>query len=104
MEKVLRGESLRGAARDAGVCPRTVGKWVARFRTEGSEGLTNRSSRPHRLRQPTSATALEKVEELRCQRWTGRRIAAEVGISLATVSRILKRLNRTEAYSDATER
>jgi transposase len=97
VEKVLRGESLRAAARDAGVCPRTVGKWVSRYTSEGSEGLTNRSSRPHRLRQPTSATAVEKVEELRYQRWTGRRIAAEVGISPATVSRILKRLNRTGA-------
>jgi hypothetical protein len=77
---------------------------VARFKIEGSEGLTNRSSRPHRLRQPTSAAAVKKVEELRSERRTGRQIAAEVGISPATVSRILRRLNRTNAYSDATER
>ena len=33
-----------------------------------------------------------KVETLRRQRWTGKQIAAELGISPATVSRILRRL------------
>ena len=36
-----------------GVCPRTVRKWVRRFRAEGVAGLRDRSSRPHRLRKPT---------------------------------------------------
>ena len=44
-----------------------------------------------------------EVEALRRQRWTGKQIAAEVGVSPATVSRILKRLglNRIAALEPA---
>ena len=46
---------------------------------------------------------MERVEALRHQRWTGRQIAAELDISPATVSRILKRLglNRLAALEQA---
>jgi transposase InsO family protein len=46
---------------------------------------------------------VEKVEALRRQRWTGKQIAAEVGVSPATVSRILRRLglNRIAALEPA---
>ena len=30
----------------AGVCPRTVRKWIARYQVEGPNGLADRSSRP----------------------------------------------------------
>jgi transposase InsO family protein len=89
---VLSGQTPEAAARAAGVCPRTARKWVARFQAEGIEGLKDRPSRPHRLRQPTSAAIVEHVEALRRRRFTGKQIAAEVGISPATVSRILNRL------------
>jgi transposase InsO family protein len=69
-----------------------VRKWVARYKAEGIEGLRDRSSRPHRLYRPTPAAIIEKVEALRRQRWTGKQIAAEAGVSPATVSRILRRL------------
>jgi transposase InsO family protein len=35
---------------------------------------------------------IEKIERLRRQRWTGKQIAAEAGVSTATVSRVLRRL------------
>ncbi len=78
-------------------------KWVARFKAEGIDGLRDRTSRPHRLYRPTPAIIVAKVEALRRQRWTGKQIAAEVGISPATVSRILKRLglNRIQALEPA---
>jgi len=75
----LSGQTPEAAARAAGVCPRTVRKWVARFKAEGMEGLEDRSSRPRRLRRPTPVAIVEKVEAPRRQRWTGRQIAAEVG-------------------------
>ena len=78
-------------AEAVGVCPRTVRKWVDRYRREGLAGLMDRSSRPHRLRQPTPQAVVEEVERLRRQRWTGKQIAAETGVSPATVSRVLKR-------------
>jgi transposase InsO family protein len=92
VKEVLSGQTPEAAARAAGVCPRTVRKWVARFKSEGIEGLSDRSSRPHRLHRPTPIAIVERVEALRRQRWTGRQIAIEVGVSPATVSRILKRL------------
>ena len=97
--QVLSGQTPQAAARAAGVCPRTVRKWIARYRAEGPAGLADRSSRPHRLNRPTPAAIVEKVEALRRQRWTGKQVAAEVGVSPATVSRILKRLglNRIQA-------
>ena len=103
VNEVLSGQTPEAAARAAGVCPRTVLKWVARFKAEGVEGLKDRSSRPHRLRRPTPAASVETVEALRRQRWTGKQIAAEVGVSPATVSRILKRLglNRIQAIEPA---
>jgi transposase InsO family protein len=101
--QVASGQAPKAAARAAGVCPRTVRKWVARYKTEGIEGLRDRSSRPHRLYRPTPAAIVEQVEALRRQRWTGKQIAVEVGVSPATVSRILKRLglNRIKALEPA---
>jgi transposase InsO family protein len=86
------GRTPKVIATTAGVCPRTVRKWVARYRSEGMTGLADRSSRPHRLRQPTPPDVVERIEALRRQRWTGQRIAQETGVSPATVSRVLKRL------------
>jgi transposase InsO family protein len=101
--QVESGQTAEAAARAAGVCPRTVRKWLERFRSEGLAGLTDRSSRPHRLNRPTPAATVEKVEALRRQRWTGKQIAAEVGVSPATVSRILRHLglNRIAALEPA---
>jgi len=66
-------------------------------------GLQDRSSRPHRLRQPTPQTVVEEIERLRRQRWTGKQIAAETGVSPATVSRVLQRLglNKLSALEPA---
>ena len=75
-----------------GVSAHTVAKWVARFRKEGAAGLADRSSRPHRLRSPTPAPIAEQIERLRRQRFTGKQIAKEAGVSPATVSRVLRRL------------
>jgi transposase InsO family protein len=101
--QVVSGQAPEAAARAAGVRPRTVRKWVARHCSEGLAGLADRSSRPHRLYRPTPAAIVEQVEALRRQRFTGKQIAAEVGVSPATVSRILRRLglNRIAALEPA---
>jgi transposase InsO family protein len=85
-------QSPMSVATDMGVSIRTVRKWVARYRAEGEAGLLDRSSRPHRLRRPTPPATVERIEALRRQRWTGKRIAMTVGSSAATVSRVLRRL------------
>lgn len=92
VRSVLNGNSPQTAAAGAGVCERTVRKWVARFKAEGAAGLLDRSSRPHRFFRPTPPEIVAKVEALRRERWTGKRIALELSLSPTTVSRILRRL------------
>ena len=85
-------QTPKAVATAFGVCCKTVAKWVARFQTEGAEGLRDRSSRPHKPRRPTPEPVVKRIEALRRERRTGQQIAAEVGVSPATVSRVLKRL------------
>src|SRR3979411_2369009 len=89
VRQVESGQTPKAVGEAAGVCPRTVRKWVSRYRSEGLAGLRDRSSRPHR---PTPQAVVAEVERLRRQRYTGQQIAAEMRISPATVSRILRRL------------
>ena len=97
------GQTPQAASEAAGVCPRTGRKWRDRFEQEGPAGLQDRSSRPHRLRQPTPPQVIEHIESLRRQRMPGKEIATIVGVSAATVSRVLKRLglNRLSALAPA---
>jgi transposase InsO family protein len=88
---VVMGQAPKAVATAFGVDVKTVRKWRARFQAEGPAGLLDRSSRPHRLRQPTPELTVEQIDTLRRQRWTGDQIAKEVGVSPATVSRILRR-------------
>src|SRR6201988_1869506 len=92
VRQVESGQAPKAVAEAAGVCPRTVRKWVDRYHREGLAGLQDRSSRPHRLRRPTPRTSVDEIERRRRQRWTGKQIAAESGVSPATVSRVLRRL------------
>lgn len=87
---MLSGQTPPAAAQAAGVCPRTARKWLARFEAEGLAGLQDRSSRPHRLYRPTGKAVTRRIIALRRARWTGKHIACEVGVSPATVSRVLK--------------
>src|SRR2546421_1176988 len=46
---VMNGQRPASVAWDFQVSTKTISKWVARFRAEGSVGLDDRSSRPHRI-------------------------------------------------------
>src|SRR5947208_6542161 len=89
---VEAGLSNAAAARQFNTTPKTVAKWVERFRASGVDGLRDRSSRPLSLPSQTAPATCAVVEVLRRQRHTGKQIAAETGVSAATVSRILRRL------------
>jgi transposase InsO family protein len=86
------GMSKAAAARKFNTTPKTVAKWVNRFLAEGVDGLRDRSSRPVSSPSETPLGTRERVEVLRRQRYTGKHIANELGLSPATVSRILRRL------------
>jgi transposase InsO family protein len=86
------GQTAKSVATDLAVSERTVRNWVKRLKEEGPTGLQDRSSRPHRLYRLTPEPLVQRIAALRRERLTGKAIAAEVGVSPATVSRILKRL------------
>ena len=71
--------------------PKIVARWVERYRAEGSAGMVDRSSRPHVMPGMTRQAVAERIVALRRQRLTGKHIAMAVGVSPATVSRVLRR-------------
>ena len=99
-KKVLAGGvSLNSAAAEFKLSRQSAAKWVRRYREGGAAALQDRSSRPQRSPRRTSAEMASRVEVLRRERWTGVRIAQTTGLSRATVSRILTRLQLNTARS-----
>ena len=77
-------------AAEAAISERTVRKWLARFRTHGSAGLRDRSSRPCTSPKQTPPAQVAVVLALRRLRLPGFQIARQCALSKATVSRILR--------------
>jgi len=96
ISRLERGEHPLDVATAMGVSASTVYKWRRRYRAEGLAGLVDRSSRPNDSPNRTPDDVEAKVVGLRKERRIYHRIAAEVGVSRATVGRILTRhgLNR----------
>jgi len=88
---VEQGLTFEEAALQFHVSAKTAAKWVRRFQQGGCEALEDRSSRPRSSPRRIQSTFIEKVLSLRRLRWNGWRIACEVKLSRATVSRILRR-------------
>jgi transposase len=86
-----QGIALKAAAAAFNVCARTAAKWVRRYRERGRAGMRDLSSKPHRSPKQISSSLLERVLVLGRQRWNGWRIAHELKLSWATVSRVLRR-------------
>ena len=91
VERVLAGWSIREAAASAGVSAQTCRKWLGRFRTEGPEGLKDRSSVPHRVPARTAPERVAAICALRRLRFTGAQIAEILAMPSSTVSAVLKR-------------
>ena len=87
VERRAAGETPSAIAMALGVSPATVYKWLRRFRDEGAAGFADRSSRPHRMQTTQTPEQIAMIEQLRRQRLPCWRIAAQVGISPATVAR-----------------
>jgi transposase-like protein len=96
ISRLERGARPLDVATAMGVSASTVYKWWRRYRAEGPAGLLDRSSRPNASPNRTPDDVEAKVIALRKERRIYHRIAAEVGVSRATVGRILTRhgLNR----------
>jgi len=88
VRRFLAGRSREILAAEFAVSPRTVSKWVARYRAEGEPGLADRSSAPRRV-QRTDSDRVEAIAALRRLRMTGAEIAELLAMPLSTVSGIL---------------
>jgi len=86
-----QGLTLKLAAASFNVSQKTAAKWVRRYREHGAAGLGDRSSRPLRSPRLTASSLSEQVLALRRLRYNGLRISMALGLSRATVSRILRR-------------
>jgi transposase InsO family protein len=89
--RMVGGMSATSAAEAAGVSRRTAFKWKARYREAGEAALVDRSSRPHRMPRQAHPQRVEEALRLRRRRYTGAQIASRVGLSSASVARILVR-------------
>jgi transposase len=94
------GSSARQIARRLGISTRTVAVWFQRFGSGGPQALL--SDAPGRGRKPTvTMPARSRLVELLAtsppqgQRWTVRTLAAALGISRASVHRMLRAQNGT---------
>jgi transposase InsO family protein/transposase len=93
VERVVEeGWTLTQAAEAAGVSVRTVSKWLHRFRSEGEEGLSDRSSAPRSIPHRTADDRVALIALLRRLRMTGAEISEMLSMPLSTVSAVLARI------------
>jgi transposase InsO family protein len=90
LARLEAGQHQRDVAQAMGVSLTTLKKWLRRFRGEGIAGLQDRSSRPRCSPRALSVATRQAVIDMRHQRRTGCFIARRLGISAATVSRVLR--------------
>ena len=79
------------AAAAAGVSEPTARKWLGRYLVGGEPALVDASSCPRHSPRRISESQALAIVELRRRRLTQARIATSLGVSEATVSRVLRR-------------
>ncbi|MBZ6177397.1 IS481 family transposase [Streptomyces olivaceus] len=97
IERVRSGRPVAHVAAEMGISRVTAHKWVRRWRSEGEQGLHDRSSRPLTTPHRTPAATEAQVCRLRQDRKLGpARIGPILGLPASTTHRILVRhsLNR----------
>lgn len=86
-----RGSSVADAACHHGVSAVTARKWLGRFLADGQAGLQDKSSRPEKSPRAIEPQVALAIVELRRRLCLQAQIASCLGVSKATVSRVLKR-------------
>lgn len=86
-----RGVSASEAATKQGVSTVTARKWLGRYLVDGAAGLLDKSSRPENSPRAIEPHVALAIVELRRKLYLQARIASYMGVSKATVSRVLRR-------------
>ena len=74
------------------VAPRTAKKWAERYRLEGTEGMTDRSSRPHHSPTKTPTSVVRAIVALRWRHRLGPvQLGGRLGMPASTVHAVLVR-------------
>jgi transposase InsO family protein len=98
-ERIEGGWPVAHAAEAQGISRQCAYKWWRRYQEHGVDGLVDRSSRPRRSPQRTSARVEERICRIRRADKLGPdRLAYRVGVPASTVHRVLVRhqLNRLD--------
>lgn len=86
------GWPVTTAADAQGISRATGYKWVRRFRAEGTPGLADRSSRPHRSPRATPAAEVARILAARTKwRWGPDRLGPLLELPRSTVAAVLHR-------------
>jgi transposase InsO family protein len=88
---VERGFSASDAAAKQGVSAVTARKWLGRYLADGAAGLLDKSSRPDKSPRAIAPHVALAIVELRRKLLLQAHIASYMGVSKATVSRVLRR-------------
>lgn len=90
-DMTTRGLSASEAAQAHGVSAVTARKWLGRYLADGAQGLLDKSSRPAKSPRAIEPGVALAIVELRRKLFLQARIASYMGVSKATVSRVLRR-------------
>lgn len=93
VQRVLQEhQPVNDVAAAFGVSPRTVYKWLARYKAEGAAGLQDRRSIAHRRPHALAPAWLELIRMLRSGKLAATEIAKQLPLARSTVSAVLTRL------------
>jgi transposase len=90
-QMTLQGLNAVQAAAVQGATPPTARKWLGRYLAGGQAALADASSRPASSPRAIAPSTALLILELRKRRMLQARIARSVGVSQATVARVLAR-------------
>jgi len=92
VRRLETGQSVARVARELDLSTTTVRRWWRRYQAEGVAGLEDRSSRPHRSPRALPRYRRRQIVRLRHQRRSSLEIAEQLGLPLATVVHVQRRL------------
>lgn len=92
IQRLEAGEPAEEVALGVGLSRTAVYRWWRRYRREGTAGLTDRSSRPHRSPRALPRYRRRQIQRLRHQHQSALEIAAALHLPVPTVVHIQRQL------------